>query len=152
MRVQSFKQLVTAMVIALAGVAVAAGPKHRVNKTSDGLAVKGYDVVAYAVDGTAIKGSPQFQHTWNDAVWRFASAANRERFIANPDRYAPQFGGYCSWAVSRNYTADVDPQAWRIVDGRLYLNYSKSVQRRWEQDIPGNISKAQGHWPAVLNQ
>ncbi|HJR59430.1 MAG TPA: YHS domain-containing (seleno)protein [Vicinamibacterales bacterium] len=131
-------------------VSEARGQKSAVNQDVHRLALKGYDPVAYSDAGRPIKGIPEFQHQWQGAVWRFATAANKARFVADPEKYAPQFGGYCSWAVSRGYTADIDPEAWRIVDGKLYLNYSKSVQRRWEQDIPGNISKAVANWPAVL--
>ena len=77
-------------------------------------------------------------------------AANREQFAKDPARYAPEFGGYCAYAVSRGYTANIDPNAWRIVDGRLYLNYSKRVQKLWEEDVPGNIAKGRQNWPGVL--
>ena len=116
------------------------------------LAVHGYDVVAYAVDGVAARGRSEHEFRWNGAVWRFATAAHRDQFEKDPARYAPQFGGYCAWAVSRGYTADVDPEAWKIVDGKLYLNYSKRVQRIWEQDIPGNIARGVVNWPGVLDK
>ena len=89
---------------------------------------------------------------YDGAVWRFASAENREAFAANPVQYAPQYGGYCAWAVSQGYTASTDPEAWRIVDGKLYLNYSRSVQQKWEQDIPGNITAGDANWPKVLDK
>jgi hypothetical protein len=88
--------------------------------------------------------------TWQGAAWRFASAENRERFEADPVAYAPQYGGWCAWAVAEGYTASTVPEAWKIVDGRLYLNYSRGVQRRWERDIPGNIARADANWPGVL--
>ena len=116
------------------------------------LAVHGYDVVAYAVDGVAVRGRSEHEFRWNGAVWRFATAAHRDQFEKDPARYAPQFGGYCAWAVSRGYTADVDPEAWKIVDGKLYLNYSKRVQRMWAQDIPGNIARGVANWPGVLDK
>lgn len=115
-------------------------------------ALDGHDPVAYFTEGAPREGSAEFVHEWQGAQWRFASAENLARFRAQPERYAPQFGGYCAWAVSRGYTADVDPEAFRVVNGRLYLNYSKSVQRRWEQDVPGNISKAEANWPGVLQK
>lgn len=152
MLLRSLQGTLFAAVVALTALVSASGPKSAVNKGDADVAVKGYDVVAYAVAGGPVKGAAQFAFRWNDAVWRFSSAENRDRFTKEPVRYAPQFGGYCSWAVSRGYTADIDPTAWRIVDGRLYLNYSKSVQRRWEQDVPGNIAKGQANWPAVLNK
>ena len=83
------------------------------------------------------------------AKWWFASAVDREQFVKEPDRYAPQFGGYCAWAVSNNYTADGDPQAWKIVDGKLYVNYNKSVQKKWEQDVNKRIDNASQNWPAL---
>ncbi len=113
-------------------------------------ALRGYDPVAYFTHGRPVEGSERFTHQWQGATWRFASAENRDSFAADPERYAPQYGGYCAWAVSQGYTASTDPEAWRIVDGKLYLNYSKSVQRRWEKDIPGNIGKADRNWPELL--
>ncbi len=122
------------------------------NRGRGDLAVQGYDVVAYATEAAAIRGRAEFEFRWDGAVWRFTSAAHRDQFAAQPERYAPQFGGYCAWAVSRGYTADVDPEAWKIADGNLYLNYSKRVQRMWEQDIAGNIAKGVANWPRVLTK
>lgn len=147
------RRLVGLMAIALTVVTTGATvPKPAINKGADSVAIKGYDTVAYLVSGKAILGSPKFEYSWSDATWRFASAENRKRFTRDPKRYAPQFGGYCAWAISRGYTADVDPEAFQVVDGRLYLIYSKSVQMRWDQDIPGNIAKAEANWPAVLSK
>lgn len=115
-----------------------------------GLAIRGYDPVAYFTDSAPVAGSGEFTHEWGNATWQFASAENRDLFAADPEKYAPQYGGFCAWAVSQGYTADVDPEAWRVVDGKLYLNYSKGVQKRWEKDIPGNINKANNNWPGVL--
>lgn len=144
--------LLPTLALALSALAtLAALSKPRVNAGRDGVAVKGHDVVAYTT-GSVIKGDPQFEHRWDGAIFRFSSAANRDLFARTPGKYAPQFGGYCAYAVSRGYTADIDPQAFRIVDGRLYLNYSKRVQKLWEQDIPGNIAKGQANWPAVLDK
>ena len=120
-----------------------------VNKDRAGLALKGYDPVAYFKHDKPVKGSAQITHTWIGATWRIASGENRDAFAANPAQYSPQFGGYCSWAVSQGYTADIDPEAWKIVDGRLYLNYSKDVQRKWEQDIPKRIQEANKNWPKL---
>ncbi len=114
------------------------------------LAVSGYDAVAYFVAGRPVEGKKAFEFEWNGATWRFADAANLAAFTAEPDKFAPQYGGYCAWAVSQGTTASTDPEAWRIVDGKLYLNYSKSVQQTWFQDIPGNIAKADKNWPGVL--
>ena len=125
-------------------------PATPVNVDASGVAVRGYDPVAYFTDGKAVPGQASLEFTWNGARWRFASAANREAFAKAPERYAPQFGGYCSWAVSRNYTATIDPQAFTIVDGRLYLNYSTDVQARWRTDRDANIAKGHQNWPGLV--
>ena len=115
-----------------------------------GTAIDGTDPVAYFTEGRPVEGSSDITLDWNGATWRFSSVANRDLFAANPDLYAPQYGGYCAWAVSQGYTASTDPEAWAIVDGKLYLNYSKGVQARWEQDVSGNITAADANWPKVL--
>jgi len=112
-----------------------------------GLAIRGYDPVAYYQQSAPVKGSSQFSYQLRGATWLFASAENRDRFQAEPEHYAPQYGGYCAYAVSKGRTASIDPEAWKIADGRLYLNYSKGVQKKWEQDVPGNIVKADRNWP-----
>ena len=96
------------------------------------------------------KGDTDHSSTWNGATWRFASADNKAAFDANPDAYAPQYGGYCAYAVANGYTAKTDPDAWSIVDGKLYLNYSRRVRTRWLEDVPGNIAKGDANWPSVL--
>jgi YHS domain-containing protein len=121
-----------------------------VNTTFTGVAIKGYDPVAYFTDGKPVKGDSDFSYEWNGAEWRFASAAHRDLFKADPVKYAPQFGGYCAWAVSRGYTAGIDPDAWKIVNNRLYLNYNAKVQSQWAENIPDNISKAEENWPKIL--
>ena len=133
-------------------VALSGRQTPSVNTTRSNLAVHGYDVVAYVTKSAAIKGRSEFEYRWQDAIWRFASAEHRDLFHKSPDTYAPQFGGYCAWAVSRGYTADVDPDAWCVVDGKLYLNYSRRVQRMWEQDVAGNIAKGRANWPGVLSR
>lgn len=119
-----------------------------INK-QNGVAIKGTDPVAYFTQSKAVKGSASFTHNWNGVTWHFSSAANRNLFAANPTRYAPQYGGYCAWAISQGYTADIDPNAWKIVDGKLYLNLSRNIQSRWERDIPGFISKGNLNWPRI---
>ena len=116
-----------------------------------GIAIKGAAPVAYFTEGKPVSGSKKFETEWMGAKWRFASAQNRDMFQSNPEKYAPQYGGYCSYAVSQGYTAKIDIDAWAIVDGKLYLNYSKSVLRIWETDIPGHIASANKNWPGVLN-
>jgi len=133
-------------------VVAAASAKPTINTSGNRLALRGYDVVAYRTEGKPLKGVSGFQYEWRGAVWRFASADHRDRFIKEPERYAPEFGGYCAYAVSRGYTADGDPLVWRIVDTRLYLNYSTEAQKLWEQDVPGNIAKGRKNWPHVLTK
>lgn len=136
----------TAALLLLTGGSLLA---QRVNQSWTGVGAKGYDVVAYFTDQAAVKGTTQFEHVHGGVTYRFASAAHREAFAREPERYLPQFGGFCAWAVSRNYTADVDPTAWRVVDGKLYLNYNASVQTKWAEDVTGNIAKGQANWPAL---
>jgi YHS domain-containing protein len=143
------KLLVTAMLVlglSLAGPALALDPVY---SNWRGLALSGYDPVAYFTDGKPVPGSASFTLEWMGATWRFASAEHRDAFTANPLLYAPQYGGYCAWAVSQDRTASSDPEAWRIVDGKLYLNYSRDVQKQWETDVPGNIRKADTNWPGL---
>ena len=116
-----------------------------------GNAIRGYDPVAYFTQGKPVKGSADFEADWNGATWRFATAENRDLFVGDPTAYAPQYGGYCAWAVANNYTASTQPEAWTIHDGKLYLNYNLSVRSQWEQDIPGNVAKGNVNWPGVLD-
>jgi YHS domain-containing protein len=115
-------------------------------------AVGGYDPVAYFTDGKPVEGKRDITFAWKGVTWRFVSEKNRDLFKAKPEAYAPQYGGYCAWAVSQGYTAKGDPKYWRIVDGKLYLNYDAKVQKDWEKDIPGHISKGDNNWPKVLGK
>jgi YHS domain-containing protein len=137
----------TALLASLMLVALAGDKADSINKNADGVALKGYDAVAYFIAGKAVKGNPEFQFEWMGAKWLFASAANRDLFAKDPAKYAPQFGGYCAWAVSNNYTYDADPEIWKIVNGKLYLNYNQLARFRWERDIPGRIKLGEQHWP-----
>ena len=141
-----------AFLLVSVGVILSGRQAPGINVERSGLALHGYDAVAYLTKGAAVKGRTEFEHRWQNALWRFESREHRDRFAQSPEQYAPQFGGYCAWAVSRGYTADIDPEAWRVIDGKLYLNYSKRVQRRWEQDVAGNIAKGHANWPGVLSK
>lgn len=116
----------------------------------NGIAIDGTDPVSYFTEGRPVAGDANITHDWMGATWRFSSEANRTAFVENPEAYAPQYGGYCAWAVSEGYTASTTPKAWKIVDDKLYLNYSRRVQRWWERDIPARISAADSNWPTVL--
>lgn len=143
--------VVIAAAFAGLSAAVAAQPEVQTDRFSD-LAVDGYDPVAYFTTGAPTKGEAAFTYEYNGAKWRFVSAENVEKFKAEPEAYAPQYGGYCAWAVSQDYTAPGNPKNWKIVGGKLYLNYNDKVQADWEKDIPGFIEKADANWPAVLKK
>ena len=136
-------------VVFFSAAAAFAGKEEVVNKDGKGIALQGYDPVAYFQQSLPVKGSPEFSFKWMDATWLFSSAGNRDKFAADPQRYAPQYGGYCAYAVSQGHTASIDPEAWRIVNGKLYLNYSKAVQKTWEKDTAGYIQKADQNWPGL---
>ena len=123
----------------------AAGPIN----VEDGTALSGYDPVAYFTEGAPRAGDPAITAEWGGASWRFVSTANRDAFLAAPETFAPQFGGYCAWAVAEGSLAPIDPDAWSIVGGKLYLNYSSRIRRKWEGDIPGNIARAEANWPGL---
>lgn len=136
--------------VLIAGFGASQSLAGEINSTTFGsVAIDGTDPVAYFQEGRPVEGSSDFEHEWKGATWQFASAENRDLFAADPEAYAPQYGGYCAWAVSQGYTASIDPEAWKIVDGKLYLNYSKGVQSRWAQDIPGHITAADQNWPEI---
>jgi YHS domain-containing protein len=131
----------------LAATPVLAGTVNEVN----GLAIKGYDPVAYFTEGRAVDGSPEYVATLGGATFEFASAANRDLFAADPSKYAPQYGGFCAFGTSGGYKADVDPQAFTIVGDRLYLNYNLDIRQQWSKDVAGHVAKADENWPAVQN-
>jgi YHS domain-containing protein len=118
----------------------------KINTTAENVAIKGFDTVAFFTAESAVEGNPQYSFIWNGAKWYFSNAENMEKFRANPEQYAPQFGGYCSWAVSKGYTADGDPNAWKIVDGKLYLNYNQKVKEKWEAEQPKLIEDGRKNW------
>jgi YHS domain-containing protein len=147
------KRLLFTALILVAMLAVPAAAKEPVYTGAlSSLAVSGYDPVAYFTAGKPVEGRAEYEHKWKGATWRFASAENLAAFKANPEAYAPQYGGYCAWAVSQGYTASSDPTAWRIVNKKLYLNYNREVQQNWSKDTTGNITKADVNWPKVLEK
>lgn len=110
------------------------------------LAIKGYDTVAYFKDGKALKGSETFTSQWHGMTWQFSTRENRDLFAASPEKYAPQYDGWCAWAMTESRKAVTDPEVWKIVDGKLYLNCSPAAYEKWSRDIPGNIKKADAIW------
>ncbi len=131
----------------IAGPALAGGT---VNKTLFGTTLKGYDAVAYHTAGRPVEGSTRFSYRWRGATWHFASVEHRDLFAADPERYAPAYGGYCAYGMAQGAKIDIDPSAWRIVDGKLFLNVNKRVQRIWTKDVPGYIARANGHWQKLM--
>jgi YHS domain-containing protein len=119
--------------------------------TFSSLAVGGYDTVAYFRQNKPVVGKAEFSTEYKGATWRFSSKENLDAFKANPTAFAPQFGGYCAWAVAHNYTASGDPQVWSVVQGKLYLNYDRDVQAQWSKDIPRYIADGNKNWPSALD-
>lgn len=144
------RPLLVTLALALAVVVAPAFAKDPVFAAVDG-AIRGYDPVAYHEQQKPVKGSADHALQWQGAEWYFASAESRDKFQQDPERYAPQYGGYCAFAVANGATATTDPDAWSIADGKLYLNYSLDVREKWRGDIPGYIDKANANWPGVLN-
>ena len=115
----------------------------------DAVAIDGSDPVAYFDNNGPVAGDPSITTTWNGATWRFASTANRDAFVADPERWAPQYGGYCAYAMSRGYVAATVPEAWTIDSDRLYLNFSLDVRNLWNRDRAQNIALGDENWPMV---
>lgn len=113
------------------------------------MAVSGYDTVAYFTKGKPVKGKEAYKTRWKNAEWLFTSEANLEKFKQTPEKYAPQYGGHCAWAVSRNYLVKGDPHHWHIEDGKLYLNYNKSAHDNWLLNLNDSIVKANKNFPAL---
>lgn len=127
-------------------------PAQAVNTDSSGLALKGFDPVAYFTMGHAMPGKPEFTATHEGATYRFASAAHRDLFQKEAARYAPQYGGYCAFGVAGGYKVKVEPTAFTVRDGKLYLNYDAKVQARWLNDVPGYLEKSEAKWPGLRDK
>jgi YHS domain-containing protein len=148
-----WRVLATAVVLACAApLAAQAASPEVFSGPVKGVALDGYDAVAYLTDKKPVKGQASITHSWKGVSWRFASEGNRDAFKASPEKYAPQYGGYCAYAVAKGSTAKGDPQAWSVVDDKLYINYNKSVQKTWEKDKSGYITSANKNWPEVLKK
>ncbi|MGS2718507.1 YHS domain-containing (seleno)protein [Eionea flava] len=115
-------------------------------------AIRGYDTVAYFTEGKAVKGNKEISYEYLGATWWFSSEEHRQLFIDSPEAYAPQYGGYCAYAVSRNTTASIKPKVFNIHKGKLYLNYNKGVQKRWLKNKEERISNADNYWPELVNE
>jgi YHS domain-containing protein len=144
--------LVAVLGAGLLGMGSPAAALEPVSKGGDGLALGGYDAVAYFTDNKPVAGKKEFQTQWNGATWQFATADHREAFVKAPEKYAPQYGGYCAYAVAKGASAPGDPTLWKVMDGKLYVNKNADVQKLWNQDVPGYIVQADRNWPAVMKK
>ena len=118
----------------------------------NGIAIRGYDTVAYFTQGKPVKGDEQFSTQWEGATWRFSSQDNLDLFTADPEKYAPQYGGYCAYGVAQGSLVKIEPDLWSIVDDKLYLNYNKSFNNKWKKDIPGFIATADEKFEPLLEK
>ena len=118
----------------------------------NGIAINGYDPVAYFTENAAIQGSSDYSYEWNGNTWQFKNAANRDMFKSDPGKYSPQFGGYCAYGMSENHKAPTEPQAFTIVDDKLYLNYNMDVLKMWRKDTKGRIAKGEKNWESLKDK
>ena len=116
----------------------------------NGIAIRGYDTVAYFTQGKPVKGKDQFSTEWEGATWKFSSQNHMELFTADPEKYAPQYGGYCAYGVAQGSLVKIEPELWTIIDDKLYLNYNKSFDKKWKKDIPGYIKTANEKFESLL--
>ncbi len=143
------KGMMAATAISMGSMAFAADLD--INADENDIALHGYDAVSYFNGTDPVKGSFEYTAAYKNAIFKFASQENRELFRAEPGRYAPQYGGYCAFGTKVEKKYDIDPNAWRVVDGKLYLNKDANVQRIWVKDVPGNIQEADVAWPKIKN-
>jgi YHS domain-containing protein len=118
----------------------------------DGVALRGHDPVAYFSENKPVRGSPEHKAEYQGSTFYFANKTNRDAFVAHPPRYAPQYGGFCAFGMASGYKAATDPAAFSIIDGKLYLNYNRDVQKQWSANRPGFIAKAEKNWPTASKQ
>ena len=135
------------VLLLITSTASAAGPELNLDRA--GLALRGFDPVAYFSDGQPKPGKAEITAVHDGASYRFTTTANRDAFVAAPEKFLPQYGGYCAYASALGKKADGDPAIWKIVDGKLYLNYNRSIGERWGADIPGYVEKADRRWPEI---
>ncbi|MFT3785510.1 MAG: YHS domain-containing (seleno)protein [Tepidisphaeraceae bacterium] len=152
MRLASLLLVVLVCVVSAVSFAGEAPTKIYVNQDWWGTALKGYDPVAYFTDGAPKEGDKSITASYQGATYRFTSVEHRQLFEKEPPKYAPQFGGFCAFAVSKGYTANIDPNAWDIVDGRLILQYSLDVREQFRKDTSGNLAKADANWPRIRDE
>ena len=113
-------------------------------------AIRGYDPVAYFVEGRPVKGKVELTQRYQGATWYFANEQNRQAFKEDTEKYTPQYGGYCAYAMSKGFLVSTNPEAWTVHNDKLYLNYSLGVRKTWLKDVPGYVKKGDGHWTNKL--
>jgi len=145
------KKLLVALMV-VAAVSTIAGAKDLQNLDSNGVAIQGYDPVAFFTDNRPVKGNPQFQSDYHGAKYYFTSAEHKAAFDEKPAKYEPQFGGYCAYGASRGHKAPVKIEAWQIVDGRLLMQYDLDVKNDFNKDQQGNLRKADQNWPGLIDK
>lgn len=145
------KKSVIILSVMLSVVTSVFAQKSEIFVSSDA-AIKGYDAVAYFNQSKPVKGSKEYSTTWKGATWYFSSKENLDAFKMSPDKYAPQYGGYCAYGLSQGHKAPIDPAAWTIVDGKLYLNYSQDVKTTWTKDRDKYIKDANSKWPGLKDK
>ena len=137
--------------IAIGFIAILASPVFSAEFFDrNGLAIDGYDPVAYFTEQKSVKGSPEFRSDYKGSTFQFVSAAHRDAFMADPEKFAPQYGGYCAYGMAKGYKAKIDPAAFSVIHGTLYLNYSDAVRTRWLSDVPGYVQQADANWPETM--
>lgn len=154
------KQLLTAasLVLAMTATAMAADRINTLEKEGlfgyepNGIAIRGYDTVAYFTQSKPVEGSDQFSTQWSGATWKFSSQEHLDLFVADPEKYAPQYGGYCAYGVAQENLVKIEPDQWTVLDGKLYLNYNEKLNRKWQEDIPGFIKTADALFEKLLKE
>ena len=136
--------------VGFANPALAGEPRKLINSGDDNVAIRGFDSVAYFTIGRPTQGVREFTFHWRDANWQFANSKHLNMFADNPERYAPKFGGFCAMAMTQGVLKVIDPQAWTVVDGKLYLNFSVSGRDKFREDLGENIAKSEAHWVELL--
>lgn len=116
----------------------------------NGIAIRGYDTVAYFTQNKPVEGRDEFTTEWSDATWKFSSKEHLDLFKADPEKYAPQYGGYCAYGVAQEGLVKIEPDQWTIHDGKLYLNYNEKLNNQWRKDIPGFVAKADSLFEKLL--
>ena len=146
------KKLFITLTLALLALPVFAQTKSLLNLDKTGVAIQGYDPVAFFTDHKPVKGDPKYLVKHDGAIYLFATKQHRDLFKENPSKYEPEFGGYCAYGVSRNKLVEIDVDAFQIVDGKLLLQYSKGVRDDFNKDQAGNLVKANANWGGLVEK